>query len=95
MLSTYTGKLVLVAFYATWCGPCMLMKKELESVREILGKDIKIFIVDTERWPHLGARYKVQGLPTTVLFKDGEVLERIEGFERADNLVSSIKAHSQ
>lgn len=66
------------------------MKKELELVRELMGDDIKIFVVDTERWPHLAARYQVEGLPTAVLFKDGKIVKRIEGFEKAEDIIEKI-----
>mmetsp|Transcript_24526 Transcript_24526/g.29507 ORF Transcript_24526/g.29507 Transcript_24526/m.29507 type:complete len:185 (+) Transcript_24526:65-619(+) len=93
MLTKYTDTPVLVSFYATWCGPCRLMKKELEVVRELVGDELKIFAVDTERWPHLGARYDIEGLPTAVLFKDGKILHRLEGFEKAETVVQEVKQY--
>jgi len=93
MLTKYTDTPVLVSFYATWCGPCRLMKKELEAVRELVGDELKIFAVDTERWPHLGARYDIEGLPTAVLFKNGEIVHRLEGFEKAETLVQEVKQY--
>lgn len=92
MLRTYHDKPVLVSFHATWCGPCKLMKKELKAVRQEVGDTLLMFVVDTERWPALGVRYHVKGLPTVVIFKEGEILYRYEGVEKAEELVRRVKA---
>ena len=91
MLTTFHDKPVLVSFQAQWCGPCKLMKKELKAVREAMGDDVQLFAVDTEKWPSLGARYEVQGLPTVVIFYKGEISYRVEGVEKAEQLVEKVK----
>jgi thioredoxin-like negative regulator of GroEL len=66
------------------------MKKELRAVREEIP-DVHVFAVDTEKWPSLSARYKVAGLPTLVIFYQGEILHRIEGVETAETLTHLVK----
>ena len=83
---------VLVDFYASWCGPCVMMQQELKKARAQLGEDrLSIFKVDTEKYPKLATRHKVQGLPTMVLFKEGVEVGRFEGAMTAADLVQKLE----
>ena len=82
---------VIVYFATRNCGPCKLMKKELEAIREMVGKDLKIFSVDTEKWPHVGSRFAVAKLPCLVVFQQGEILLRFEGVNKAEEVVQKVR----
>lgn len=72
---------VLVDFYATWCGPCKLASEmcgRLAGMPEFKDK-LKFVKIDTEKYAELSSKWKVEGLPTFVLFHRGKVLDRIEG----------------
>ena len=72
---------VLVDFYATWCGPCKLASEmcgKFASQTEFKDK-VKFVKIDTEKYVELSSKWKVEGLPTFVLFHKGKVLDRIEG----------------
>ena len=72
---------VLVDFYATWCGPCKLASEmcgKFASQAEFKDK-VKFVKIDTEKYVELSSKWKVEGLPTFVLFHKGKVLDRIEG----------------
>jgi thioredoxin len=72
---------VLVDFYATWCGPCKLASEmcgRLAGMPEFKDK-VKFVKIDTEKYVELSSKWKVEGLPTFVLFHRGKVLDRIEG----------------
>ena len=72
---------VLVDFYATWCGPCKLASEmcgRLAGLPEFKDK-LKFVKIDTEKYVELSSKWKVEGLPTFVLFHRGKVLDRIEG----------------
>ena len=83
---------VLVDFYASWCGPCVMMQQELKKVQAQMGKDrISIFKVNTETYPKLATKYQVEGLPTLVLFRNGEEVGRFEGAMTAADLVQKLE----
>ncbi len=82
--------LVLVDFYAPWCGPCQLMTGILEKVSETMQDKLQIVKINTDNYPDLASQYKVFALPTLVLFKDGEPVDRVEGVIQSDPLCDRI-----
>ena len=83
---------VLVDFYADWCGPCQMMVPILEQVNAQLQGRMKIVKIDTEKYPELASQYQIQALPTLVLFKQGQAVERIEGAMGASQLVQHLQS---
>ncbi len=83
---------VLVDFYATWCGPCQLMAKILVQVNAQLKEQLQIVKVDTDRYPEIASRHEIQALPTLVLFKQGQPVERIEGVLPVEDLVPRLRS---
>ncbi|HEY9880269.1 MAG TPA: thioredoxin [Leptolyngbyaceae cyanobacterium] len=83
---------VLVDFYATWCGPCKMQAAILEQVNSQLKGRIKIVKIDTERYPQLAQQHQVHALPTLVLFKSGQPVDRIEGVLPVDQLVQRLQS---
>ncbi len=81
---------VLVDFYATWCGPCQVMSPILEQVGANLRDRLQVVKIDTDRYPTIASEYQIQALPTLVLFKDGQPVERIEGVVNANQLVQHL-----
>ncbi|MBD2256848.1 thioredoxin [Pseudanabaena sp. FACHB-2040] len=92
-LLTESDRPVLVDFYANWCGPCKMMAGVLEQVNEQLKQQLKIVKIDTERYPDLAKQHRIHALPTLVLFKAGQPVDRIEGVLPADQLVQRLQPH--
>ncbi|MGF1460085.1 MAG: thioredoxin [Leptolyngbyaceae cyanobacterium] len=84
---------VLVDFYATWCGPCQMMSPILEQVNTQLKEQIKVVKIDTDRYPQLATQYQIHALPTLVLFKQGQSIQRFEGVRTAEQLIQDLQPH--
>lgn len=84
---------ILVDFYAPWCGPCQLMAKILEEVNQRLKQQVKVIKINTDNYPTLASQHQIAALPTLVLFKQGQPVDRIEGVLNADQLVQRLSTH--
>jgi len=87
-----SDKPVLVDFYATWCGPCQMMVPILEQVNTQLKDRLQVVKIDTDKYPQLASQYHIEALPTLVLFKDSQPIERIEGVVGAEQLIERLQA---
>ena len=74
-----SDRLVLVDFWAAWCGPCRLVAPLMDWAAELYGDRLKVVKMEVDPNPETIARYKVEGIPTLILFEKGEILARIEG----------------
>ncbi|MBD0343604.1 MAG: thioredoxin [Coleofasciculus sp. Co-bin14] len=83
---------VLVDFYATWCGPCQMMAPILDQVNAQLKGRLQVVKIDTDKYPQLASQYQIYALPTLVLFKNGQPVERIEGVVVAEQLIQRLQA---
>jgi thioredoxin 1 len=85
-------KVVLVDFYATWCGPCRMLAPVLERISESRA-DFNIFKVDIDENQELAMKYKIEVVPTMVVFKDGKVVEQVEGLVTENKIVEMMSSY--
>jgi len=86
-------KPVLVDFFAEWCGPCKLMAPILKEVKDSLGETVSIIKIDVDKNQPLASQYQVRGVPTLILFKNGQQLWRQSGVVQKKDLISLLNNH--
>lgn len=85
--------LVLVDFYADWCGPCKMLAPVLQEVKSVLQDDVKIIKINVDEYESLASEFMVRGVPTMLLFKKGKLLWRQSGLLTKNDLVNIIREH--
>ncbi len=82
--------IVLVDFFATWCGPCKTMSPILKDFASQMGDRVRVIKIDVDKAPTTAETYKIQGVPTLILFRNGEILWQQSGVVQKNQLVKII-----
>jgi thioredoxin 1 len=85
--------LVLVDFYADWCGPCKMMSPILQEVKATMKEAVKIIKVNVDQHQDLASHFMVRGVPKLMLFQEGKMLWRQSGVLSAPDLVKVLTTH--
>lgn len=85
--------LVLIDFWAPWCGPCKMIAPVLEEIDSEMGDKVKIVKLNVDENQDTAGRYGIMSIPTLLLMKDGNIVDQVIGFQPKENLVSVINKH--
>lgn len=87
-----SGKTVLVDFFAEWCGPCRMMQPILQELNGMVGEDVRIIKIDVDKNPMASSTFQIRGVPTLMIFKNGEIKWRQSGVLSAQQLHQVIQS---
>ncbi|SDD41188.1 thioredoxin 1 [Terribacillus halophilus] len=86
--------LVLADFWATWCGPCKMIAPVLEEIDGEMSDKVKIVKLDVDENQATAGKFGVMSIPTLLLFKDGEVVDQVIGYQPKEALVELVNKHA-
>lgn len=84
--------IVMVDFWAVWCGPCRMIAPTVEELAKEYAGKIKVAKLNTDENPDIASRYKIMGIPTIMFFKDGEKVDQIVGAVPKPQLKTKIES---
>ncbi|MGE7766561.1 thioredoxin [Peribacillus sp. NPDC096540] len=85
---------VLVDFWAPWCGPCKMIAPVLQELDTEIGESAKIVKVDVDENQETAGKFGVMSIPTLIVLKDGEVVDKVVGFQPKEALAELIAKHA-
>ena len=88
-------QLTLVDFFATWCGPCKMMHPVLEQLKEEMGDSLRIIKIDIDKNEALMEQYRIQSVPTLMLFRKGDALWRQSGAMSLSDLKKVVNSYQE
>lgn len=84
---------VVVDFFATWCGPCKMLSPIYEALGDEMAEKAKFLKVDIDQSIELAQKFEVSTVPTMMIFKDGKPVDRLIGFMPKDNLKNKVESY--
>ncbi len=91
--SATSSGLVLVDFWASWCGPCKMLAPTIDEIENDYADRLSVCKVDVDECPELAARFNIYSIPTVLIFKDGEEVEHMIGYHLKREYAALIDKH--
>ena len=82
---------VLVDFWAEWCGPCRMLSPVVDQIAEEMGDKIKVGKLNVDDQAYIARKYKIMSIPTLIVFKDGEVVNKSVGFINKQQIAAMVQ----
>lgn len=87
------GQLTLVDFWAEWCGPCKALGPTIDALADQYAGRVKVFKLNVDENPDAAQRFRIRGIPTVILLKDGQVIDQLVGNQPKDSFITAIDKH--
>ena len=88
-----SDKLTIVDFFADWCGPCRKLSPIMDEIEQELMGNVKFTKINTDDNIELAQTYQISGIPTLLVFKNGELVERMVGLMPKNSIITNIEKH--
>ncbi len=86
-----SDKIVLVDFYADWCGPCKMMSPIIDEIANEVNENVKVCKLNVDECQDIAIEYNVMSIPTLIIFKNGEVVNTLVGLQDKETVLNLIK----
>ena len=88
-----SDKLTIVDFFADWCGPCRKLSPIMDEIEQELSDNVKFTKINTDNNIELAQTYQISGIPSLLVFKNGELVERMVGLMPKNSIITNIEKH--
>lgn len=88
-----TRGVVVVDFFATWCGPCKMLAPVFEEASNEIGEKAKFFKLNVDEGGRIAQKYGIAAVPTMIIFKDGVPVENLAGFMPKQNILNKVNSY--
>lgn len=90
-----SNEVVLVDFSAVWCGPCKMLAPVIDELSVEMEGKAKVFKIDVDQSGDIAQKYGIMNVPTVIIFKNGEIVDKVVGFNPKEVLKTKIEQHSK
>ena len=93
-INNHSGKLVIIDFWAEWCGPCKMLAPTLTALSEAYSDSVVIFKLNIDENSQAAQEYEITSIPCCIFFKEGKEVHRVVGFKTKDAFEQDIKSYT-